>query len=513
MDTTALIAISVAAAVLIAGAGGFFIARSVFGSKDVPGPDPEDLIAHSRLEAQRILGRAEEEGRARAEAFREREEAKLEHRRLELDNMEGRLSQREETLEQRASNLASREQLVLDRERETSEIRQETDGLREKVRAELERLAGIDARAAKEQLLQEVEDEARRDAMVLVRDLEVKAREEADKRARRILATAVQRLASEVVTETTVSVVALPSDDMKGRIIGREGRNIRALEAVTGVNLIVDDTPEAVSVASFDPVRREVARLTLERLVADGRIHPASIEEAFSKAQAEVEQSVRDAGEWALLEVGMSRMHPELVTVLGRLKYRTSYGQNVLNHLVESAHIASMLASELGIDPVPVKRSALLHDIGKAVTHEVEGSHALIGAEIARRFGEDAAIVHGIEAHHNEVEPRTVLAVIVQAADAVSAARPGARREALESYVRRLERLESLALDFDGVERVFAMQAGREVRVVVDPGEIDDLAATDLSRRIAKKLEEDLQYPGQIQVTVIREFRSTDYAR
>lgn len=513
MDTTALIAISVAAAVLIAGGGGFFFARSMFGPKDEPGPDPEDLIAHSRLEAQRILGRAEEEGRARAEAFREREEAKLEHRRLELDNMEGRLSQREETLEQRASNLASREQLLIDRERETSEVRLEADGLRERVRGELERLAGIDAKAAKEQLLQEVEDEARRDAMLLVRDLEVKAREEADKRGRRILATAIQRLASEVVTETTVSVVALPSDDMKGRIIGREGRNIRALEAVTGVNLIVDDTPEAVSVASFDPVRREVARLTLERLVADGRIHPASIEEAFSKAQAEVEQSVRDAGEWALLEVGMSRMHPELVTVLGRLKYRTSYGQNVLNHLVESAHIASMLASELGIDPAPVKRSALLHDIGKAVTHEVEGSHALIGAEIARRFGEDAAIVHGIEAHHNEVEPRTVLAVIVQAADAVSAARPGARREALESYVRRLERLESLALDFEGVERVFAMQAGREVRVVVDPGEIDDLAATDLSRRIAKKLEEDLQYPGQIQVTVIREFRATDYAR
>ena len=513
MDTTALIAISVAAAVLIAGGAGFVLARSVFRTREVSGPDPEDLVSHSRLEAQRILGRAEEEGRARADAFREREEAKLEHRRLELDNMEGRLSQREETLEQRASNLASREQLLLERERETGEIRHETDGLRERVRAELERLAGIDAKAAKEQLLGEVEDEARRDAMLLVRDLEVKAREEADRRARRILATAVQRLASEVVTETTVSVVALPSDDMKGRIIGREGRNIRALEAVTGVNLIVDDTPEAVSVASFDPVRREVARLTLERLVADGRIHPASIEEAFSKAQAEVEQSVRDAGEWALLEVGMSRMHPELVTVLGRLKYRTSYGQNVLNHLVESAHIASMLASELGIDPLPVKRSALLHDIGKAVTHEVEGSHALIGAEIARRFGEDAAIVHGIEAHHNEVEPRTILAIIVQAADAVSAARPGARREALESYVRRLERLESLALDFDGVERVFAMQAGREVRVVVDPGQIDDLAASDLSRRIAKKLEEDLQYPGQIQVTVIREFRATDYAR
>ncbi|MFZ0491826.1 MAG: ribonuclease Y, partial [Acidimicrobiia bacterium] len=309
------------------------------------------------------------------------------------------------------------------------------------------------------------------------------------------------------------SVVELPNDDMKGRIIGREGRNIRAFEAITGVNLIVDDTPEAVSVSSFDPVRREVARLTLERLVQDGRIHPASIEEMYDKSRAEVEESVRDAGEWALVEVGISRMHPELVTLLGRLKYRTSYGQNVLKHLVECAHIAAMLASELDIDPAPVKRAALLHDLGKAVTHEVDGSHALIGAEIARRFGEDPAVVHGIEAHHNEVEPRTVLAVIVQAADAVSAARPGARREALESYVRRLEKLEELAYDFSGVEKVFAMQAGREVRVVVDPGKVDDLAASDLARRIAKRLEEDLQYPGQIQVTVIRELRVTDYAR
>jgi ribonuclease Y len=358
-----------------------------------------------------------------------------------------------------------------------------------------------------------VEDEARREAMILVRDMEVRAREEADRRARRILATAIQRLAAEVVTETTVSIIELPSDEMKGRIIGREGRNIRHLESVTGTSLIVDDTPEAVSVSSFDPVRREVARITLERLVADGRIHPASIEEAYEKAKAEVEQSIRDAGEWALVEVGVSRMHPELITLMGRLKYRTSYGQNVLNHLVETAHIASMLASELEIDPAPVKRAALLHDVGKAVTHEVEGSHALIGAEIARRFNEDPAVVHGIEAHHNEVEPRTVLAVIVQAADAVSAARPGARRETLEGYVKRLERLESIALEFVGVEEVFALQAGREVRVVVDPGGVSDLEARELSRNIARKLEEDLQYPGQIQVTVIREFRATDYAR
>jgi len=394
-----------------------------------------------------------------------------------------------------------------------TESRGELERLKEDARYRLEQISGIDVSAAKDEMLEQVEDEARREAMIVVRDLEIKAREEADRRARRILATAIQRLASEVVSESTVSVVELPSDEMKGRIIGREGRNIRHLESVTGTNLIVDDTPEAVAVSSFDPVRREVARITLEKLVSDGRIHPASIEEAHEKAKAEVETSIRDAGEWALVEVGVSRMNSELITLMGRLKYRTSYGQNVLNHLVETAHIASMLASELNIDPAPVKRAALLHDIGKAVTHEVEGSHALIGAEIARRFDEDPAVVHGIEAHHNEVEPRTVLAVIVQAADTVSAARPGARRESLEGYVKRLERLESIALEFSGVEEVFALQAGREVRVMVDPGAVSDLHARELSRAISRKLEEDLQYPGQIQVTVIREFRATDYAR
>ncbi|HET8739752.1 MAG TPA: ribonuclease Y [Acidimicrobiia bacterium] len=473
----------------------------------------EDLVANARIEAQKILATAEKEGRANAEAYREKEEEALAHRRLELGNLESRLGQREETLEQRASNLAQREKLLIDREDEVTRTRGDLERLKEEARHQLEKVAGIDVDAAKAELLTQVEDEARREAMILVRDMEVRAREEADRRARRILATAIQRLAAEVVTETTVSVIELPSDEMKGRIIGREGRNIRHLESVTGTSLIVDDTPEAVSVSSFDPVRREVARITVERLVADGRIHPASIEEAYEKAKDEVEQSIRDAGEWALVEVGVSRMHPELITLMGRLKYRSSYGQNVLNHLVETANIASMLASELGVDPVPVKRAALLHDIGKAVTHEVEGSHALIGAEIARRFDEDPAVVHGIEAHHNEVEPRTVLAVIVQAADAVSAARPGARRETLEGYVKRLERLESIALEFHGVEEVFALQAGREVRVVVDPGGVSDLEARELSRRIARKLEEDLQYPGQIQVTVIREFRATDYAR
>lgn len=473
----------------------------------------EEVLSQSRLEAQRVLSRAEEEARAMAEAYREREDATLEHRRLESSALEDRLAQREATLEQRAGNLAQREELVVGKEQSLGDARGEVEEMREEARIYLELSAGFDSRAAKAELLQKVEDEARRDAMVLVRDVGLRAREEADRRARRILATTVQRLAADVVSETTVSVVPIPSDDMKGRIIGRDGRNIRAFESVAGVNLIVDDTPEAVAVSTFDPVRREVARVTLEKLVEDGRIHPSSIEEAYEKAVAYVEQSIRDSGEWAMLEIGLTRVHPELVTLLGRLKYRTSYGQNVLNHLVESGHIAGMLAAELGIDSEEAKRGAFLHDIGKAVSHEVGGSHAMVGAEIARRFGEDAAIVHAIEAHHNEVEPRTLTAVLVQAADAVSAARPGARREALESYVRRLERLEEVAGSFPGVDRVFAVQAGREVRVIVDPGQIDDLAAADLARGVARRLEDDLQYPGQIEVTVIREYRATDFAR
>ncbi|MFQ5967900.1 MAG: ribonuclease Y [Acidimicrobiia bacterium] len=507
-------AAAVVVLLLLAGVAGYWISRvRDRRSAESAGANASSVVAEARLEAQRLLTRAEEKARAKAEAYREREEAELEHRKLEMKALEERVTQREQTLEQRASNLAQREQLLIHREDEVREQKAETESLREDARHQLERIAGFDPRAAKEELLSEVEEEARREAMVLVRDLEIRAREEADRRARRILTTAIQRLASEVVTESTVSVVPLPAEDRKGRIIGREGRNIRAFEAITGVNLVVDDTPEAVSITSFDPVRREVARLALERLVTDGRIHPSSIEEAVEKARAEVEQTVRDAGEWAMVEVGVSRVHPELVTLLGRLKYRTSYGQNVLKHLVESAHLAGMLASELGIDPTEAKRSALLHDIGKAVSHEVEGAHALIGAEIARRFGEEPEVVHGIEAHHNDVEPRTLLAVLVQAADTVSATRPGARREALESYVRRLERLEELASDFSGVDRVFAMQAGREVRVVVDPDSLDDLGAADLARKISRRLEEDLQYPGQIEVTVIRELRVTDYAR
>ncbi len=497
--------ITTAVVALVVGFGAFLVGRTTRSSRQSSPEIPDSAPYASAVEAEEAL--------ARAVRQRERTEAALDQRRTELAALEDRVAGREATLEQRAANLAQREELLIDREAEVDTRRKAVTGLESEARAALERVSGIDAKAAKEELLRTVEDEAKRQAAVVVRDIEIKTREEADRRGRRILATAIQRLAAEVVTDASVSVVPLPSDEMKGRIIGRDGRNIRTFEAVTGVNLVVDDTPESVSVSTFDPVRREIARIALERLIEDGRIHPASIEEAYEKAKAEVEQSMVDAGEWALLEVGVSRVHPELVGLLGRLRFRTSYGQNVLNHLVESAHIAEMLAAELGVDPAEAKRAAFLHDIGKAVSHEVGGSHALVGAEIARRFGEDASIVHGIEAHHNEVEPRTLTAILVQAADSVSAARPGARREALEGYVRRLEKLERIASDFSGVDRVYAMQAGREVRVVVDPGTVDDLSANQLARQIARRLEDELQYPGQIEVTVIREFRATDYAR
>jgi len=463
--------------------------------------------------AERTLHEAEVRAIEKATSYRGAEDHSLESRRVEVAAAEERIARREETLEQREANLVQRDQNVQAREVEVADLKEQTSELLGQARRELEQVADYDSQAAKEVLLAKVEDEARRDAMVLVRELELKAREESDRRARRILISAIQRMAAEVTSDSTVSVVHLASDDMKGRIIGRDGRNIKSFEAITGVDLIVDDTPESVTLSTFDPIRRETARIALQNLVVDGRIHPGSIEEAHAKAQSEVEQSIRDAGEWALLEVGVARLHVELVTLLGRLKYRTSYGQNVLGHSVEAAHLAGMLAAELGVDATEAKRAALLHDVGKAVSHEVDGSHALIGAEIARRFGEDPAIVHAIEAHHNEVEPRTLLATLTQAADAVSASRPGARRETLESYVRRLERIEELAAGFDGIDRVFAMQAGREVRVVVDPGKITDLESSDLARRVAKRLEEELQYPGQIQVTVIRELRSTSYAR
>jgi ribonuclease Y len=380
-------------------------------------------------------------------------------------------------------------------------------------RMELERVSRMTAQEAKESLMQQLVGNAKRDAMGQVREIEQAAREEGERRARKIVTIAIQRVASEQTSESTVSVFSLPSDDMKGRIIGREGRNIRTFEATTGVNLIIDDTPEAVVLSCFDPVRREVARLTLERLVSDGRIHPARIEETYERAVGEVDEQIKRAGEAALVDVGITDVHPEMIKVLGRLQYRTSYGQNVLRHLVETGHIAAGIAAELGANVQLVKRCAFMHDIGKAVTHEVEGSHALIGAELARRLKEPPEVVHAIESHHGEVEQRTIEAVLAQVADQISGGRPGARRESLETYVKRLERLEEICTSHPGVEKVFAMQAGREVRVMVKPTDIDDVASQVLARDIAKQVEEELQYPGQIKITVVREIRAVEYAK
>ena len=448
---------------------------------------------------------AEEELRAvRAEARDlradlERREARLAERESRLDAEFGKLDERSASLDQTRSDLETR--------------RADLDRLDEERRQVLEQTAGLTADQAKAELVTGIQNQAKREAALLVRETENAARRDGEERARRIVTLAIQRVASEQTSESVVSVLHLPGDEMKGRIIGREGRNIRAFESVTGVNLIIDDTPEAVLLSCFDPVRREVGRLTLERLVLDGRIHPQRIEEAYERSKGEVEQLCVRAGEDAMVELSITDLHPELVTLLGRLRYRTSYGQNVLRHLVESAHIAGMMASELGMDPALLKRCTVLHDVGKALTHEVEGSHALIGAEIARRYGEPTDVVHAIEAHHNEVEVRTVEAVLTQAADAISGGRPGARRESLEAYVKRLERLEQIATAQPGVEKVFAMQAGREIRVMVKPERVDDIQAQVIARDVAKQVEEELTYPGQIRVTVVRESRATEFAR
>jgi ribonuclease Y len=431
----------------------------------------------------------------------------------DLERRELRLVEREERLDAEQRRVEARDRELAEHEQALDRRRSELDDLDIQRQRELERVAALTADAAKAELVKTIETQAKREAAVLVRDIEKDARDEGEARARNIVTLAIQRVASEQTAESVVSVLHLPSDDMKGRIIGREGRNIRAFESTTGVNLIIDDTPEAVLLSCFDPVRREVGRLTLEKLVLDGRIHPHRIEEVYERSRVEVEQLCVRAGEDALVDVGLTDMHPELIALLGQLRYRTSYGQNVLKHLVESAHIAAMMASELRLDPVLLKRCTVLHDIGKALTHEVEGSHAIIGAEIARKYGEDEDVVHAIEAHHNEVEVRTVEAVLTQAADAVSGGRPGARRESLEHYVKRLERIEQIASDQAGVEKVFAMQAGREIRVMVKPDDVDDIGAQVIARDVAKQIEEELTYPGQIRITVVRESRATEYAK
>jgi ribonuclease Y len=500
---------------LLAGVAIGYVVRKAIAQREVESAESRAKTLLREAEREAEAARREKLVEAKDEVFRMRAEAEadVKRRAAEVSKKEDRISQREAIMDERATSLDRKERALRAQEQEVEARRREVGTLEQRGRAELERVAGMTAAGARQALVEQIKEEAKRDAMVLVRDIEAQAREEADKRARKIIAIAMQRVASELTTEATVTTLTLPTVYLTGRILGGAGRNIRAFEAATGTNIIIDDTPEAVVLSCFDPIRREMARLTLEKLIGDGRIQPARIEEMHEKSMAEVEQEIREAGEWAVLEVGITDMHPELMRVLGRLKFRTSYGQNVLKHVVEAAHVAGMIASELGIDPAVAVRGTLLHDIGKAVTHEVEGSHALIGGEIARRLGESRAVCHAIEAHHNEVEPRTIEAVITQTADAVSGARPGARRETLETYVKRLERLEQIAREFEGVEKVYAMQAGREVRVMVKPDAVDDLHAEVIARDIAKKVEEELQYPGQIRITVIRELRSSAYAK
>ena len=500
---------------LLAGIGVGVLVRTAVGRTRADSAEAraQRTVLEAEREAERITREALVEARDEIGALRREAEEELRTRREETKRQEARLGQREETLESKLEEVQRRADELDDRDRTLQQVREHLEHAAEQHRERLEQIARMTSTEAKEALVSQILDQAKRDAMVTVRDIEQRAREEGEERARKIVTIAIQRVASEQTSESSVSVFSLPSDDMKGRIIGREGRNIRAFEATTGVNLIIDDTPEAVVLSSFDPVRRETARMTLEKLVQDGRIHPARIEEMHERSQREIEEQIKRAGEEAALDVGLADLHPEMVRLLGRLQYRTSYGQNVLKHLIESAHIAAAIATELGIDPAVPKRGALLHDIGKAVTHEIEGSHAVIGAEIARRLKERPEVVHCIESHHGEVEQRTVEAVVAQIADGISGGRPGARRESLETYVKRLERLEEICTSYPGVEKTYAMQAGREVRVMVKPAEIDDMAAQVMARDIAKQVEEELQYPGQIKITVVRESRAVEYAK
>ena len=464
---------------------------------------------------EKVLEAKEEILKAKAENDRERAESEKEmrERRNEVQRSERHLIQREETLDKKAANLEAREENLNQRIASLAKQEAELEELKGRQITELERIAAMTRDEAKDIIVSKVQKEAYHDAAAMVRDIEAQAKEEGEKKARNIVALAIQKCAADHVAETTVSVINLPNDDMKGRIIGREGRNIRALETATGVDLIIDDTPEAVIVSAFDPVRREVARLAVEKLIMDGRIHPARIEETVEKARREVENQIREAGENAVFETNQHGIHHELVKILGRLKYRTSYGQNVLKHSIEVSHLAGLMAAELGADVQLCKRAGLLHDIGKAVDHESEGTHVSLGVELAKKYHESDAVIHCIAAHHNDVEPQTVEAVLIQAADAISAARPGARRESLENYIKRLEKLEEIANSFDGVEKCYAIQSGREVRIMVKPEDVNDEGIKILAKEIAKRIEEQMEYPGQIRVNVIRETRSTEYAK
>jgi ribonuclease Y len=480
----------------------------------------ESKIKSAQLEAERIR----EEGQAQAkditlkakeEAIRLRDQAEVDAKRKRgnLQRQEERLQKRQDSLDRRFESLEKRERALNQRQSQMDRTRNDLEKLHKDRLAELERVSGLSRDEAKELLLQAVQEETRQDMAGVIRRVEAEAHEEADRRAREIITTAIQRVAADQVAETTVSMVPLPSDEMKGRIIGRQGRNIRAIENATGVDLIVDDTPEAVILSGFDPVRREIARIALSRLITDGRIHPARIERAVEKARQEVEEAIRAEGEQATLDAGVHGLHPEIINLLGRLKFRTSYGQNQLMHSVETAQLAGIMAAELGADVKTAKEGALLHDLGKAIDHEVNGPHATIGSEIAQRYGVRPEVVNIIASHHHEAEQQSLEAILVEAADAISGARPGARRESLETYIKRVQALEEVAHSFEGVEQAFAIQAGREIRIIVKPEQIDDYASITLSKNIARKVEDTLEYPGQIKVTVIRETRAVDYAK
>ncbi len=484
----------------------------------------EREIGSAEQEATRLINEAIRSGESRKkemllEAKDEIHKSRTEHekevkeRRAELSKQERRLQQKEETLDKKTDAFERKEEDLARRMAEVAQAKAEAEEVKKQHIATLEQLSGLTQEQAKQYLLQTVEEEVRHETAMKIKEIEQQLKDESEEKAREILSIAIQRCAADHAAEATVSVVPLPTDEMKGRIIGREGRNIRTLETITGVDLIIDDTPEAITVSSFDPVRREVARLALEKLIADGRIHPTRIEDMVEKARKDVDRTIREEGERACYETGVHNLNPELVKILGRQKYRTSYGQNVLNHSIEVAHIAGLMASELGVDVALAKRAGLLHDLGKSIDHEVEGSHVQLGADLARKYKENPVVVNAIEAHHGDVEPKTVIAVLVQAADAVSAARPGARRENVENYIRRLQKLEELTGSYPGVEKAFAIQAGREVRIMVKPEEVTEDNMILLARDIAKKIEAELEYPGQIKVNVIRETKAVEYAK
>ena len=494
---------------------GIFVGSRVLLSRRASAAEAERerVTAEAVRAAEAVRREAQVEAREQALKLRAEVEQELKDKRAEIGKIEERVITKEEEIDRKLTEIERREQGLLDREGHLKQLQEETKTAKDDQLRELERISGLTVEEAKRQVLERSEELVRHDLARMVRQLEEEARGDAKRRARNLVADALQRVAASHAAETTVSIVELPSDDMKGRIIGREGRNIRALENLTGVDFIIDDTPQAVVLSSFDGVRREVAKLTLAKLVEDGRIHPSRIEEMYYRSKAEIEDHIRQAGEQAVFEANCGKMDEELVKVLGRLRYRTSYGQNILKHSLECAHLAGVMAAELGASVKTAKRAALLHDVGKAMTHEVEGSHAAISAQMAKRYGESQHVVHAVEAHHYEVQPQTVEAVLVIAADAISASRPGARGESLEHYIKRLENLEKIASEKKGVERVYALQAGREIRVMVKPTDIDDDAAVLLSHEIAREIEEQLEYPGQIKVTVIRESRSVEFAK